>query len=111
MKFNSSKAQVLRISLSKTYPNFPLSFDEPLISFVKNENIIGLNINKKLSWKSHITTVNRDDLNKLRVLIRMQEASSKHLFQLCKNLIRRPMDYILTFRGGGFQLSQGFGQG
>src|ERR1044072_6796737 len=47
VKFNSLKTQVLEISLSKTPPNFPISFDGSPVSPVDNINIVGLHKNKK----------------------------------------------------------------
>ena len=40
-----------------------------------NINILGLNINNKLSWKPHITTVAKAASKKLRVLFKLQDFS------------------------------------
>ena len=47
VKFNSLKTQLLEISLSKTPPNFSISFDGSPISPVENINILGLHKQKK----------------------------------------------------------------
>src|SRR5678815_4462835 len=73
VKFNSLKTQLLQISLSKTPSNFPISFDASLVSPVDNINILGLNINKKMTWKPHITTVARTASKKLGILFRLRD--------------------------------------
>src|SRR6201990_2854835 len=89
VKFNSLKTQLLEISLSKTPPNFSISFNGSPISPVDNINILGLNINKKMSWKPHITMVAKASSKKLGVLFRLRELfSSSQLLQLYKGLIR-----------------------
>src|SRR5678816_3555678 len=73
VKFSSLKTKLLQISLSKTPSNFPISFDGSLVSPVDNINILGLNINKKMSWKPHITTVAMAASKKLGVLFRLRD--------------------------------------
>src|SRR5678816_164344 len=80
---------------SKTPSNFPISFDSSLVSPVDNINILGLNINKKMSWKPHITTVARAASKKLGALFRLRDFfSSSQLLQLYKGLIRPCMEYL-----------------
>src|SRR6201990_1287187 len=100
VKFNSLKTQLLEISLSKTPPNFSISFDGSPVSPVDNINILGLNINKKMSWKPHITMVAKAASKKLGVLFRLREFFSSQLLQLYKGLIRPCMEYCSHIWGG-----------
>ena len=101
VKFNSLKTQLLQISFSKIPSNFPVSFDGSVVSPVDNINILGLNMNKKMSWKPHITTVARVASKKLRVLFRLRNFfSSSQLLQLHKGLIRPCMEYCYHIWGG-----------
>src|SRR5678816_4400131 len=111
VKFNSLKTQLLQISLSKTPSNFSISFDGSLVSPVDNINILGLNINKKMSWKPHITMVARAASKKLGILFRLRDFfSSSQLLQLNKGLIRPCMEYCShIWGGGGFWVHPAFG--
>ncbi|KAL7642498.1 UNVERIFIED_CONTAM: hypothetical protein RMT77_007059 [Armadillidium vulgare] len=80
VKFYSLKTQLLHISLSKTPPNFPILFDGSPVSPVNNINILGLNINNKLSWKPHITMVAKAASKKLGVLFRLREFFSSEQY-------------------------------
>src|SRR5678816_710503 len=85
VKFNSLKTQLLHISLSKTPPTFPISFDGSNVSPMNSINILGLNINNKLSWKPHISMVAKMASKKLEVLLRLLEFFfSAQLLQLYK---------------------------
>src|ERR1700755_197907 len=100
VKFNSLKTQLLHISLSKTPPNFPILFDGSPVSPVNYINILGLNINNKLSWKPQITMVAKAASKKLGILFRLREFfSSEQLLQIYKGLIRPCMGTVLTFGG------------
>ena len=102
VKFNSLKTQLLHISLSKTPPNFPILFDGSPVSPVSNINILGLNINNKLSWKPHITMVAKAASKKLGILFRLREFfSSEQLLQIYKGLIRPCMEYCSHIVEGG----------
>src|SRR5678816_4058635 len=86
---------------SKTPSNFPISFDGSLVSPVDNINILGININKKMSYKPHITMVARAASKKLGVLFRLRDFfSSSQLLQLYKGLIRPCMEYCSHIWGG-----------
>jgi len=76
VKFNSLKTQLLQISPSKTPPNFSISFDCSPVSSVDNINILDLYINKKMSFKPHITMVSKAVSKKLGVLFRLRELFS-----------------------------------
>src|SRR6201990_2143322 len=104
VKFHSLKTQLLEISLSKTPPNFSISFYGSPISPVDNINILGLHINKKMSWKPHITMVAKAASKKLGVLFRLREFfPSSQLLQLYKGLIRPCMEYCSHIcSGSGF---------
>ena len=105
VKFNSLKTQLLHISLSKTPPNFPILFDGSPVSPVNNINILGLNINNKLSWKPHITMVAKAASKKLGVLFRLREFfSSEQLLQIYKGLIRPCMEYCSHIWGDWLRL-------
>src|ERR1700755_2508493 len=64
-------------------------------------SLFGLHINKKMSWKPHITMVARAASKKLGVLFRLREFfSSSQLLQLYKGLIRPCMEYCFHIWGG-----------
>ena len=101
VKFNSLKTQLLQISLSKTPSHFPIVFEGSPVSPVDNINILGLNINNKMSWKPHITMVARAASKKLGILFRLREFfSSSQLLQIYKGLIRPCMEYCSHIWGG-----------
>ena len=103
VKFNSLKTQLLHISLSKTPSSFPISFDGSDVSPVNNINILGININNKLSWKHHITTVAKAASRRLGVLFRLRKFfSSSQLYQLYKGLIRPCVEYCSHIWGGSY---------
>ena len=54
VKFNTSKTQLLTISLSNTPSNYPIIFDDSEIPPLNSVNILGLQISSSLSWRDHI---------------------------------------------------------
>ena len=54
VKFNTSKTQLLIISLSDTPSNYPIIFEDSEIPSLNSVNILGLQISSSLSWRDHI---------------------------------------------------------
>ena len=54
LKFNTSKTQLLTISLSDTLSNYPIPFVNSEILSINFINILRLQISSSLSWKNHI---------------------------------------------------------
>jgi len=101
VKFNSSKTQLLPISLSKTPPNFQITFEETTLEPSDNINILGLNINTELSWKPHITMIAKSASKKLGALFRLRRHFNSHqLLQIFKTSIRPCMEYCSHVWGG-----------
>ena len=57
VKFNTSKTQLLTISLSNTPSNYPIIFDDSKIPPLNSINILGLQISSSLSWWDHIVQI------------------------------------------------------
>ena len=56
-KFNTSKAQILTISLSNTPSHYPIIFEDSKILRLHSINILGLQISSSLSWRDHIVQI------------------------------------------------------
>ena len=59
VKFNTSKTQLLTISLSNrpTLSNYPIIFEDSKIPSLNSINILGLQISSSLSWSDHIVQI------------------------------------------------------
>ena len=57
VKFNTSKTQLLTISLSNTPSNYPIIFDDSKIPPPNSINILGLQISFSVSWRDHIVQI------------------------------------------------------
>ena len=57
VKFNTSKTQLLTISLSNTPSNYPIIFEDSEIPPLNSINILGLQISSNLSWRDHIVQI------------------------------------------------------
>ena len=55
VKFNTSKTQLLTISLSNTPSNYPIIFEDSEIPPLNSVNNLGLQISSSLSWSDHLT--------------------------------------------------------
>ena len=65
VKFNTSKTQLLTISLSNTPSNFPIIFEDNEIPPLNSITILGLQISSSLSWRDHIAQIAKSALNNL----------------------------------------------
>ena len=54
VKFNTSKTQLLTISLSNTPSNYPVIFDDSKIPPFNSINILSIQTSSSLSWRDHI---------------------------------------------------------
>ena len=77
VKFNTSKTQLLTISLSNTPSNFPIIFEDSEIPPLTGNsiNILGLQISSSLSWRDHIVQIANSSSKKNGVLRKL-----KHIF-------------------------------
>ena len=57
VKFNTSKTQLLTVSLSNTPSNYPIIFGDSKIPPLNSVNIVGLQISSSLSWRDHIVQI------------------------------------------------------
>ena len=57
VKFNTSKTQLLTISLSNAPSNYPIIFEDSEIPPLNSVNILGLQISCSLSWRDHIVQI------------------------------------------------------
>src|SRR5678815_2231244 len=110
VKFNSFKTQLLPISFSKIPSNFPVFFDGSVVSPVDNINILDLNMNKKMSWKTHITTVARAASRNWKFCLDCETFLLFSVAPLYKGLIRQCMEYC-SHIWGGLWFHPAFGQG
>ena len=57
VKFNTSKTQILTISLSNTPSNYPIICEDSEIPPLNSINILKLQIFSSLSWRDHIVQI------------------------------------------------------
>ena len=89
VKFNTSKTQLLTISLSNTPSNYPIIFEDSKIPPINSVNILGLQISSSLSWRDHIVQIAKSASKKLGVLFRCKQYfNSAQLFKLYTGFIR-----------------------
>ena len=93
-KFNTSKTQLLTISLSNTPSNYPIIFEDSEIPPLNFINILGLQISSSLSWRDHIVQIAKSASKKLLVLFRCkQHFNAAQLFKLHTGFIRPCLEY------------------
>ena len=82
VKFNTSKTQLLTISLSNTPSNYPVIFEDSEIPPINSINILGLQISSSLSWRDNIAQNDKSASKKLGVLFRYKQyfKSAKYRF-------------------------------
>ena len=83
VKFNTSKTQLLTISLSNTPSNYPIIFEDSEIPPLNFVNILGPQISSSLSWRDHIVQIAKSASKTLGVLLRCKQYfNSSQLFKL-----------------------------
>ena len=83
VKFNTSKTQLLTISVSNTPSNYPIIFENSEIPPFNSINILGLQISSSLSWRDHIVQIGKSASKKLGVLFRYKQYfNAAQLFKL-----------------------------
>ena len=94
VKFNTSKTQLLTISLSNTPSNYPIIFEDSEIPSLNSVNILGLQISSSLSWRDHIVQIAKSASEKLWVLFRCKQYfDSAQLFKLYTGFIHPCLEY------------------
>ena len=94
VKFNTSKTQLLTISLSNTPSNYPIIFEDSEIPSLNSVNILGLQISSSLSWRDHIVQIAKSASKKLGVLFRCKQYfNSAQLLKLYTGFIRPCLEY------------------
>ena len=92
--FNTSKTQLLTISLSCTPSNYSIIFDDSEIPPFNSVNILGLQISSSLSWWDHIVQIAKSASKKLGVLFRCKQYfDSAQLFKLYTGFIHPCLEY------------------
>ena len=93
-KFNTSKTQLLTISLSNTPFNYPTIFDDSEIQPLNSINILDIQISSSLSWRDHIVQTAKSASKKLGVLfLCKQYFNSAQLLKLYTGFIRPCLEY------------------
>ena len=88
VKTNTSKTQLLTISLSDTPSNYPIIFEDSKIPPLNSINILGLQISSSLSWRDNIVQIAKSASKKLGVLfLCKQHFNSAQLFKLYTGFI------------------------
>ena len=94
VKFNTSKTQLLTISLSNTPSNTPIIFVDSEILPLNSVNILGLQISSSLSWRDHVVQIAKSASKKLGVLFRCKQYfNSVQLFKQYTGFIRPCLEY------------------
>ena len=93
-KFNTSKKQLLTISLSNNPSNYPILFEDIKILPLDSINILGLQISSSLSWRDHIVQIVKSASKELRVLFHCKQYyNSDQLFKLYTSFICPCLEY------------------
>ena len=101
VNFNASKTNFLPISLSNRPHDFPVTFNNVEIEPLDSVNILGLEINSRLSWRDHIIGLAKSASKKLGILFRCHRYfSSEQLLQIYVGLVRPCMEYCSHIWGG-----------
>ena len=100
VKFNTSKTQLLTISLSDTPPNYPIIFEDSKIPPLNSINILGLQISSSLSWRDHFVQIAKSASKKLGVLfLCKQYFNSAQLVKLYNGFIHPCLEYCCHIWG------------
>ena len=104
VKFNTSKTQLLTISLSNTPSNYPIVFEDSEIPPLNSIKILGLKISSSLSWRDHIVQIAKSASKKLGVLFRCKQYfNSAQLFKFI-GFIRPCLEYCSHIWGSSLIL-------
>ena len=94
VKFNTSKTQLLTISLANTPSKFPIIFEDSKIQPLNSINILGIQISSRLSSRNHIVQIAMSASKTLGVLFRCQQYfNSAQLFKLYTGFIHPCLEY------------------
>ena len=94
VKFNTSKTQLLTISLSNTPSNYLITFEDSEIPPLNSVNILGLQISSTLSWRNHIVQIAKSASKKLGILFWCKRYfNSAQLFKLYTGFIHPCLEY------------------
>ena len=93
VKFNTSKTQLLTISLSNTPSNYPIIFEDSEILPLNSVNILGLQICSSFSWRDHIVQIAKSVSKKLVFFRCKQYFNSAQLFKLYTGFIHPCLEY------------------
>ena len=100
VKFNTSKTQLLTVSLSNTPFNHPISLYDYEIPPLNSINISSLQISSSLSWRDHIVQIAKSASKILGVLFWCKQYfNSAQLFKLCAGFIRPCLEYCSHILG------------
>ena len=99
VKFNTSKTQLLTISLSNTPSNYPIIFEDNEIPPLNSINILGLQISSSLSWRDHIVQIAKAASKKLGVLFRCKQYFNLLIIQTVYWFYSSLLGILLSYLG------------
>jgi hypothetical protein len=99
--FNSNKTQLLPISLAHEPPDFRIFFEGERLLPSDSINILGVSIDRKMSWRPHIASLTRAAAMKMGALYRIRNYfSPAQLKRIYVGSIRPVIEYCSHIWGG-----------
>ena len=106
VKFNTSKTQLLTISLSNSPFNYPIIFEDSEILPLNSISILGFQISSSLFWRGHFVQIAKSASKKLGVLFQCKQYfNSAQLFKLHTGFIRLCLEYYSHIWGSSHYTS------
>ena len=94
MKFNAKKCNIMRVSRSLKPPQHFYSLGSEILQEVSDAKYLGIQIDNKLDWNKHISTVAARGQSKLAFLNRNLKGCPKKLRDTAYiSLIRSALEY------------------
>ena len=90
MAFNVSKCAVLSITTKRKPSIYHYKMDGELVPRTDNQDYLGVTINSKLSWKSHISKVTKKANKTLGLIKRTLHAAPKQVRKAAYEALVRP---------------------
>ena len=89
MSFYSTKCEFLKISNKHNILSFPYAIQNTLIRLVTQAQYIGVSLNNKLTWSSHISNIT----NKANYVYGFNNCPTKIKGQLYKSMVQPILEY------------------
>jgi hypothetical protein len=101
VSFNSTKTQLLPISMANVPPLFQVNFMGTPLPPSDDINLLGLSFNREMSWRSHISDLTRAASKKLGALFRIRSFfQPSQLSRIYAGCIRPCIEYCSHVWGG-----------